>query len=53
MQNGEIMHSFGIIGLIYAFLTVLGEGSGPRPQQNLLQLFAKTNAASEMDVQTM
>ena len=53
MQNGKIMHSFGIIGLIYAFFTVLGEWSGPRPQQNLLQLFENTNAASEMDVQTI
>ena len=53
MQNGKLMHSFGIIGLIYAFFTVLGAGSGPRPQQNLLQLFENTNAASEMDAQTI
>ena len=47
------MHSFGIIGLIYAFFTVLGAGSGPRPQQNLLQPLENMNAASEMDVKTI
>ena len=45
----KIMYSFGIIGLIYAFLTVLGAGPAPRPQLNLLQLLENTNLVSEMD----
>ena len=53
-RTEKIMHSFGIIGLIYAFLTVLGAGSGPAPSKIYYSYWrTRTQLNSEMDVQTI